>query len=169
MLGRWRNIINCWRWDYEKQLLVPFEEGMWQAYIVIIAVCLLELLYLISNRRNVHRCSRGRPKCSLLVHSRDVISLMKPAFVWLGFRGPDCNVIAEQGGGPDTRPSWAGSGPRAGGCPTLMYMKRFRVILFTELGWIWLAVYATTNIRGPIAGTVYRPTCFLEHIDLQHK
>ena len=22
---------------------------------------------------------------------------------WLGFRGPDCYVIAEQGGGPDTR------------------------------------------------------------------
>ena len=56
-----------------------------------------------------------------LVHSRDVISLMKSAFVWLGFRGPDCNVIAEQGGGPDARPSWAGSGPRAGGCPTLDY------------------------------------------------
>ena len=51
----------------------------------------------------------------------DVISLMKPAFVWLGFRGPDCNVIAEQGGGPDARPSWAGPGPRAGGCPTLTY------------------------------------------------
>ena len=67
----------------------------------------------------MHRDSRGRPKCSLLVHSRDVISLMKPAFVWLGFRGPDCNVIAEKGGGPDARPSWAGSGPRAGGCPTL--------------------------------------------------
>ena len=64
--------------------------------------------------------SRGRPKCSLLVHSRDVISLMKPAFVNLGFRGPDCNVIAEKGGGPDARPSWAGSGPRAGGCPTLV-------------------------------------------------
>ena len=48
-----------------------------------------------------------------------MMSLMKPAFVWLGFRGPDCNVIAEQGGGPDDRPSWAGSGPRAGGCPTL--------------------------------------------------
>ena len=76
--------------------------------------------FLISNRRNVHRDSRGRPKCSLLVHSRDVILLMKPAFVWLGFRGPDCNVIAEQGGGPDARPSWAGSGPRAGGCPTLL-------------------------------------------------
>ena len=70
----------------------------------------------------MHRCSRGRPKYSLLVHSRDVISLMKPAFVWLGFRGPDCNVIAEQGGGPDARPSWAGSGPRAGGCPTLGYL-----------------------------------------------
>ena len=69
----------------------------------------------------MHRCSRGRPKCSLLVHSRDVISLMKPAFVWLGFRGPDCIVIAEQGGGPDATPSWAGSGPRAGGCPTLSY------------------------------------------------
>ena len=51
--------------------------------------------------------------------ARDEISLMKPAFVWLGFRGPDCNVIAEKGGGPDARPSWAGSGPRAGGCPTL--------------------------------------------------
>ena len=35
-------------------------------------------------------------------------------FCWLGFRGPDCNVIAEKGGGPDARPSWAGSGPRAG-------------------------------------------------------
>ena len=34
---------------------------------------------------------------------------------------PDCNVIAEQGGGPDARPSWAGSGPRAGGCPPLIY------------------------------------------------
>ena len=34
-------------------------------------------------------------------------------FCWLGFRGPDCNVIAEQGGRPDARPSWAG------GCPTL--------------------------------------------------
>ena len=76
---------------------------------------------MISNRSNVHRDSRGRPKCSLLVHSRDVISLMKPAFVWLGFREPDCNVIAEKGGGPDARPSWAGSGPRAGGCPTLHY------------------------------------------------
>ena len=42
-------------------------------------------------------------------------------FCWLGFRGPDCNVIAEQGGGPDATPSWAGSGPRAGGCPTLVY------------------------------------------------
>ena len=27
---------------------------------------------------------------------------------------------AEQGGGPDARPSWAGSGPRAGGCQTLL-------------------------------------------------
>ena len=70
----------------------------------------------------MHRGSRGRPKCSLLVHSRDVISLMKPAFVWLGFRGPDCNVIAEQGAGPDARPSWGGSGARAGGCPTLNYI-----------------------------------------------
>ena len=30
--------------------------------------------------------------------------------------GPDGNVIAEQDGGPDTRPSWDGSGPRTGGC-----------------------------------------------------
>ena len=45
------------------------------------------MAYLISNRRNVHRCSRSRPKCSLLVHSRDVISLMKPAFVGWGFAG----------------------------------------------------------------------------------
>ena len=37
----------------------------------------------------------------------------------LGFRGPDCHVIAKQGGGPDARPSRAGSGPRAGGCPPL--------------------------------------------------
>ena len=48
--------------------------------------------------------------------TRHVISLMKPAFFGLGFRGPDCNVIAEQVGGPDARPSWAGSGPRAGCC-----------------------------------------------------
>ena len=41
-----------------------------------------------------------------------VISLMKPAFIWLGFRWPDCHVIAEQYGGPDDKPSWAGSGPR---------------------------------------------------------
>ena len=46
---------------------------------------------------------------------------MKPAFFWLGFRGPDCNVIAEQGGGPDARPSWAGSGPRAGCFPHMYY------------------------------------------------
>ena len=38
----------------------------------------------------------------------------------LGFRGPDCNVIAEQGGGPDAGPSWAGSGPQAGGCPPML-------------------------------------------------
>ena len=45
-----------------------------------------------------------------LVYGRRLMSLMKPACVWLGFRGPDCNVTAEQGGGPDARPSWAGSG-----------------------------------------------------------
>ena len=39
----------------------------------------------------------------------------------LGFRGPDCFVFAEHGGGPDARPSWAGSGPRAGGCPPMTY------------------------------------------------
>ena len=39
---------------------------------------------------------------------------------WLGVRGPDCNVIAEQGGGPDARPSWARSGPRTGGCPPMI-------------------------------------------------
>ena len=33
----------------------------------------------------------------------------------LGFRGPDCNVIAEQGGGPGARHSWAGD------CPPLIY------------------------------------------------
>ena len=33
--------------------------------------------------------------------------------------GPDCNVIAEQGDGPDARPSWAGSGLRAGDCPAM--------------------------------------------------
>ena len=42
---------------------------------------------------------------------------------WLGFRGPDCNVIAEQGGGPDARPSWAVAGPRAGGCPPMVYIN----------------------------------------------
>ena len=36
-----------------------------------------------------------------LVYGRRVISLIKPAFFWLGFHGRDCNVIAEQGGGPD--------------------------------------------------------------------
>ena len=41
---------------------------------------------------------------------------------WVGFRGPDCNVIAEQGGGPDVCPSWAGSGPRAGGCPPANFL-----------------------------------------------
>ena len=40
--------------------------------------------------------------------------------------GPDCNVIAEQGGGPDARPSWAGSGPRAGGCPPMNYCSPIR-------------------------------------------
>ena len=40
---------------------------------------------------------------------------------WLVFCGPDCNMIAKQGGGPDGRPSWAGSGPRAGGCPPLLH------------------------------------------------
>ena len=72
------------------------------------------------------RDSPGQAKCSLLVHLRDVISLMKPAFVWLGFRGPDCNVIAEQGGGPDARLSWAGSGPRAGGCPPYRHQSAER-------------------------------------------
>ena len=48
-------------------------------------------------------------------------------FCWLGFRWPDCNVIAEQGGGPDARPSWAGSGPRAGGCPTLTHTQNRQI------------------------------------------
>ena len=54
---------------------------------------------------------------------------MKPEFCWLGFRGPDCNVIAEQGGGPDSRPSWAGSGPRAGSCPPMAYTHRAYFVL----------------------------------------
>ena len=33
-------------------------------------------------------------------YGRPLISLMKPAFFWLEFRGPDWNVIAELGGGP---------------------------------------------------------------------
>ena len=36
---------------------------------------------------------------------------MKPAFFWLGFRGPACNVIPEHGGRPDARTSWAVYGP----------------------------------------------------------
>ena len=32
---------------------------------------------------------------------------------WLGFSGPDCYLTAEQGGGPDAKPSRAGSGSRA--------------------------------------------------------
>ena len=35
-------------------------------------------------------------------------------YFWLGFRGLDCSVTVEQGGGPDARPS------RAGGCPPLV-------------------------------------------------
>ena len=47
---------------------------------------------------------------------------------WLGFRRPDGNVIAEQGGGPDARPLWAASGPRAGGCSALVaYKPRLRL------------------------------------------
>ena len=48
---------------------------------------------------------------------------MKPAFFCLGFREPDCHVIVEPGGGPDVRPWWAGSGPRAEGCPPLSVGK----------------------------------------------
>ena len=40
--------------------------------------------------------------------------------------GPDCNVIAEQGGGPDVRLSWVGSGPRAGGCPPSVGIRHER-------------------------------------------
>ena len=51
------------------------------------------------------------------------------SIVWLVFCGPDCNMIAKQGGGPDGRPSWAGSGPRAGGCPPLHYTIQLQVII----------------------------------------
>ena len=39
-----------------------------------------------------------------------------------GFGGLDCNVNAEQAGGPVARTSRAGFGPRAGVCPPLHYM-----------------------------------------------
>ena len=39
-----------------------------------------------------------------------------------GFGGLDCNVNAEQAGGPVARTSRAGFGPRAGVCPPLMYV-----------------------------------------------
>ena len=38
-----------------------------------------------------------------------------------GFGGLDCNVNAEQAGGPVARTSRAGFGPRAGVCPPLLY------------------------------------------------
>ena len=38
--------------------------------------------------------------------------------------GPDCYVIAEQGGGTDARPSWAGSGPRTGDFPPMSVTHR---------------------------------------------
>ena len=93
---------------------------------------------LYSDRRNLHRDSRHWPTCSLLVLTfmRHVISHVKPAFFWLGFRGPDCNVIPKHGGGPDARPSWAGYGPRAGGCPPMVYIIRnkcFRDVLTGKL------------------------------------
>ena len=50
---------------------------------------------------------------------------------WLGLRGPDCNVIAEEGGGPDARSSWAGSGPRAGGCHVVERAPFIPIIRFT--------------------------------------
>ena len=37
-----------------------------------------------------------------------------------GFGGLDCNVNAEQAGGPVARTSRAGFGPRAGVCPPLL-------------------------------------------------
>ena len=158
MLDRWHNIINWWRWDYENQSLMPFEDMLrillcnyyclsdgsdFWAHIeckcstspIKLNTCCsasipewkewfagFHFSYFISDCRNLRLYSRHWPKCSLLVctFTRHVISLMKSAFFWLVFRGPDCNVIAEQGGGPDATPSWAGSGPRAGGCPPLI-------------------------------------------------
>ena len=78
-----------------------------------------QCLELISGRRNLQRDSRHWPKCLVLVIyvTHNVVHETGIFLAW--FRRPDCNVIAEQGGGPDARPSWAGSGPRAGGCPPM--------------------------------------------------
>ena len=60
-------------------------------------------------------------RCSLFNNSAYIYAMPNFAhetgIFWQGFRGPDCKVITEQGGGPDARLSWAGSGPRARGCP----------------------------------------------------
>ena len=92
---------------------------------------------------------------------------MKRAFVWLWFRGPDCNVIAEQGGGPDARPSWAGSGPRAGGCPTLSLSEvsvvNSNVVEDSDL-YIHLRAYSHTN--GAFGGLI-APSTGLTNIMIQ--
>ena len=74
------------------------------------------------NRHDVNEVGRVGAK-SLLVN--DAVHLV----YGLGVSGgPDCNVIAEQGGWPDARPSWAGSSPRAGGCPPIIYS--------VDIGWL---------------------------------
>ena len=40
-------------------------------------------------------------------------------FCLAGVSRAELQCYCRAGGGPDARPSWAGSGPRAGGCPTL--------------------------------------------------
>ena len=46
---------------------------------------------------------------------------MKLAFFGWGFAGRIAMLLPSPDGGPDVRPSWAGSGPRARGCPPLQY------------------------------------------------
>ena len=76
-------------------------------------------------------------------------------FCLAGVSRPDCNVIAEQGGGPDARPSWAGSGPRAGGCQTLLLLVNLKLLQH-----ITPRVLHSTQITVSNVGHDGIPVCF---------
>ena len=72
---------------------------------------------------------------------------------WLGFCGPDCNVIAEQGGGPDTRSSWAGSGPRTGGCPPLIHTMSTSALITSFTSFTLVLSWFQQSTLRPIVAT----------------